>query len=57
MYGATVDPVEIPQSDEARLMAFESRIARGEKIEPGDWMPDEYRRQLIRMISQHAHSE
>jgi ring-1,2-phenylacetyl-CoA epoxidase subunit PaaA len=36
---------------------FEGRIARGEKIEPGDWMPDEYRRQLIRMISQHAHSE
>jgi ring-1,2-phenylacetyl-CoA epoxidase subunit PaaA len=40
-----------------RLAAFEARIARGEKIEPGDWMPDEYRRQLIRMISQHAHSE
>ena len=40
-----------------RLKAFEERIRRGEKIEPGDWMPDEYRRQLIRMISQHAHSE
>jgi ring-1,2-phenylacetyl-CoA epoxidase subunit PaaA len=40
-----------------RLAAFESRIRRGEKIEPGDWMPEEYRRQLIRMISQHAHSE
>ena len=40
-----------------RLIAFEARIARGEKIEPGDWMPEEYRRQLIRMISQHAHSE
>ena len=40
-----------------RLEAFEARIRRGEKIEPGDWMPDEYRRQLIRMISQHAHSE
>lgn len=36
---------------------FEARIARGEKIEAGDWMPAEYRRQLIRMISQHAHSE
>jgi len=42
---------------EAKLEAFEERIARGEKIEPGDWMPDEYRRQLVRMISQHAHSE
>lgn len=36
---------------------FEERIARGEKIEPGDWMPEKYRQQLIRMISQHAHSE
>ncbi len=40
-----------------RLAEFEARIAGGEKIEPGDWMPEEYRRQLIRMISQHAHSE
>lgn len=44
-------------NDTARLAAFEARIARGEKIEPGDWMPDRYRKQLIRMISQHAHSE
>ena len=43
--------------DEANLAEFEARLARGEKIEPGDWMPAEYRRQLIRMISQHAHSE
>ena len=44
-------------TDATQLQEFEARIARGEKIEPGDWMPDEYRRQLIRMISQHAHSE
>ena len=44
-------------TDDERLAHFEARIASGEKIEPGDWMPDEYRRQLIRMISQHAHSE
>lgn len=44
-------------TDTERLADFEARIARGEKIEPGDWMPDEYRKQLIRMISQHAHSE
>lgn len=44
-------------ASQERLQAFEERIARGDKIEPGDWMPDEYRRQLIRMISQHAHSE
>jgi ring-1,2-phenylacetyl-CoA epoxidase subunit PaaA len=49
--------VSEPDPDPTRLQAFEERIARGEKIEPGDWMPQEYRRQLIRMISQHAHSE
>ncbi len=47
----------VGMTDEQRLAHFEGRIAAGEKIEPGDWMPDEYRRQLIRMISQHAHSE
>lgn len=57
MYGASVDEVGDILSDEEQLKAFETRIARGEKIEPGDWMPEEYRRQLIRMISQHAHSE
>jgi ring-1,2-phenylacetyl-CoA epoxidase subunit PaaA len=45
------------QVDQDKLAAFEARIARGEKIEPGDWMPDAYRKQLVRMISQHAHSE
>lgn len=44
-------------SEQEKLQEFEARIARGEKIEPGDWMPEEYRKQLIRMISQHAHSE
>jgi len=43
--------------DEAKLQAFEARIESGETIEPKDWMPEKYRRQLIRMISQHAHSE
>ncbi|MFQ5408339.1 MAG: 1,2-phenylacetyl-CoA epoxidase subunit PaaA [Anaerolineales bacterium] len=58
MYGATVDPVNDAVGEDEQLLAeFEARIARGEKIEPGDWMPAEYRRQLIRMISQHAHSE
>jgi ring-1,2-phenylacetyl-CoA epoxidase subunit PaaA len=36
---------------------FEARIARGETIEPKDWMPERYRKQLTRMMSQHAHSE
>ena len=36
---------------------FQDRIDRGEVIEPKDWMPERYRKQLIRMMSQHAHSE
>ena len=36
---------------------FQERIDRGEKIEPKEWMPENYRRTLIRQIGQHAHSE
>ena len=36
---------------------FQERIDREEKIEPKDWMPDAYRKNLIRQMSQHAHSE
>ncbi|MCX2722774.1 1,2-phenylacetyl-CoA epoxidase subunit PaaA [Roseibium salinum] len=42
-------------SEEER--AFQERIDRGDKIEPNDWMPDGYRKTLIRQIGQHAHSE
>jgi len=41
----------------AQLAAFQARIDAEEKIEAKDWMPDAYRRTLIRQISQHAHSE
>ena len=37
--------------------AFQERIDRGEKIEPKEWMPEGYRKTLIRQIGQHAHSE
>ena len=37
--------------------AFDDLIAADARIEPRDWMPDAYRRTLIRQISQHAHSE
>lgn len=43
--------------DAEKLQAFEARIERGEIIEPKDWMPERYRRQVLRMMSQHAHSE
>jgi ring-1,2-phenylacetyl-CoA epoxidase subunit PaaA len=46
-----------PADDPEKVAAFEARIAAGESIEPKDWMPERYRRQLVRMMSQHAHSE
>lgn len=36
---------------------FQKKIDAEEKIEPKDWMPEGYRKNLIRQISQHAHSE
>jgi len=36
---------------------FQARIDDEQKIEPKDWMPEGYRKTLIRQISQHAHSE
>ena len=45
-------------SDIAALSGtFQKRIDAEEKIEPRDWMPDAYRKTLVRQISQHAHSE
>lgn len=43
--------------NENNLKAFEAKIAADQNIEARDWMPDEYRKHLIRQISQHAHSE
>lgn len=37
--------------------SFDRRIAQDTAIEPQDWMPDAYRKTLIRQIGQHAHSE
>ena len=36
---------------------FDAYVADEKKIEPKDWMPDAYRKTLVRQISQHAHSE
>jgi ring-1,2-phenylacetyl-CoA epoxidase subunit PaaA len=43
--------------DPAREARFQARVDSEEKIEPNDWMPDAYRRTLVRQIAQHAHSE
>jgi ring-1,2-phenylacetyl-CoA epoxidase subunit PaaA len=58
MYGNTnLTKDFVVDDDPIKLVEFEARIASGDKIEPKDWMPSEYRKQLIRMIEQHAHSE
>ncbi|HMT77274.1 MAG TPA: 1,2-phenylacetyl-CoA epoxidase subunit A [Saprospiraceae bacterium] len=44
-------------SEAALQQNFEGRIEKDEKIEPNDFMPDNYRKTLIRQIAQHAHSE
>src|SRR4249920_779772 len=36
---------------------FEKKVADEIRIEPKDWMPEQYRKTLIRQMSQHAHSE
>src|SRR6185437_8425096 len=43
--------------DSPEAARFQARIDAEDRIEPNDWMPDAYRRTLIRQISQHAHSE
>ncbi|MGG4439741.1 1,2-phenylacetyl-CoA epoxidase subunit PaaA [Brevibacillus fortis] len=44
-------------TENEKLEAFLAKIDRGEKIEADDWMPDDYRNQLIKLISMHGISE
>ena len=46
-----------PVESAEQIAAFQARIDAEEKIEPKDWMPEAYRKTLVRQISQHAHSE
>ncbi|MDO5492385.1 MAG: 1,2-phenylacetyl-CoA epoxidase subunit PaaA [Nesterenkonia sp.] len=48
------DAREDAQAGEAR---FEQLIADDSRVEPRDWMPEKYRKTLVRQVSQHAHSE
>jgi ring-1,2-phenylacetyl-CoA epoxidase subunit PaaA len=51
-------PAADPGAPDAALQSrFDARIDADSKIEPQDWMPDAYRKTLVRQISQHAHSE
>ncbi|MCY3982283.1 MAG: 1,2-phenylacetyl-CoA epoxidase subunit A [Roseovarius sp.] len=56
MYAQMVESTA-SDDDPEKLAAFQARIDAGEKIEPKDWMPEGYRKTLIRQIGQHAHSE
>jgi ring-1,2-phenylacetyl-CoA epoxidase subunit PaaA len=57
MYAQMVTPETTGDQASPELAAFQARIDAGDTIEARDWMPDAYRRTLIRQISQHAHSE
>ncbi|MGY1550455.1 1,2-phenylacetyl-CoA epoxidase subunit PaaA [Microbacterium sp. A588] len=48
---------EVAAEITAEQRRFDEIIAADSRIEPRDWMPEAYRRSLIRQISQHAHSE
>ena len=50
-----MNPAELV--DQERLAAFNGHVAADGKIEPRDWMPENYRKTLVRQVSQHAHSE
>jgi len=61
MYAQLVDTGVKKVADRAELsadeLAFQERVDADVKIEPKDWMPEAYRRTLVRQIQQHAHSE
>jgi ring-1,2-phenylacetyl-CoA epoxidase subunit PaaA len=55
--GNTSKLVALKAVPSAQADAFEAKLDADTKIEPQDWMPDAYRKTLVRQISQHAHSE
>jgi len=61
MYAQMVDTglkkVQTSEDMSAEEQAFQARVDAGVRIEPKDWMPEAYRKTLVRQISQHAHSE
>jgi ring-1,2-phenylacetyl-CoA epoxidase subunit PaaA len=44
-------------TEDQRLDAFTEHVHAGGKIEPRDWMPDEYRQAVLRFVEMHANSE
>ncbi|MDQ6746755.1 MAG: 1,2-phenylacetyl-CoA epoxidase subunit A [Candidatus Dormibacteraeota bacterium] len=55
---SSAPPAAASAADSDRLLAlFNEMVAADQRIEPRDWMPDGYRKTLVRQIAQHAHSE
>jgi ring-1,2-phenylacetyl-CoA epoxidase subunit PaaA len=46
-----------PADVEALAREFDEMVASDRRVEPRDWMPDAYRKTMVRQIAQHAHSE
>jgi ring-1,2-phenylacetyl-CoA epoxidase subunit PaaA len=57
MYSQALNAPTGPVDSSEAATRFQARIDAEDRIEPNDWMPDAYRRTLVRQISQHAHSE
>ena len=57
MVDTGADPVKVLKEMTPEERAFQDRIDAGIRIEPKEWMPEAYRKTMIRQISQHAHSE
>ncbi|HET9496267.1 MAG TPA: Phenylacetic acid catabolic protein, partial [Chloroflexia bacterium] len=43
--------------DQDRIDEFTAYVQKGGKVEPGDWMPDEYRKLVLKFVEMHANSE
>src|SRR4029077_10985218 len=57
MYSQALNTQDASTDTSELAERFQARIDAEERIEPNDWMPEAYRRTLVRQISQHAHSE
>jgi hypothetical protein len=57
MYSQALNTQELSTDTSEPAERLQARIDAEERIEPNDWMPETYRRTLVRQIGQHAYSE
>src|SRR3970282_1160492 len=48
---------QFPEEDPEKLAAFEAKIASGDRLDAGEWLPAQYRYECLRLIPMHANSE